>query len=79
MKNAIEIGKNLDLLKIKNFVDIKNAIVRNGETMIEIWFPKYTDADKAIMFLNSKGIENSGRESNKNRNDYYKFKTEIYL
>lgn len=79
MTNAIEIGKQLETLKVRNFVDVKNAIVKDGETMIEILFPRYTDANKAIAFLKSKGIENTGRESNKHSNAYYKFKTEIYL
>lgn len=79
MINAIEIGKHLETLKVRSFVDVKNAIVKDGETMIEVFFPRYTDAEKAITFFKSKGIENTGRESNKNSNAYYKFKTEIYF
>ena len=79
MTTIIEISKQLDHLKIRNFVDAKKAILRKREIMIEILFPRYTDIDKAIAFFNKKEIEHSGRENNKHMNAYYKFKTEIYI
>lgn len=79
MKHTTTIARQLDSLKIRNFIDVMGAIVVSDSIIVEIWFPRYTDADKAIIFLNSKGVENTGRESNKNTNIYYKFKTEISI
>lgn len=75
---AKEIGKQLEARKIRCFVDEKNTLVYKGKNMTEISFPRYTDADKAITWLNAQGIENTGRASN-HRNEYYKFITEVYL
>ena len=45
------ISKMLDSAKIKNFVDVKSLIKNGNEEMVEILFPRYTDADKAIALL----------------------------
>lgn len=73
------ISKMLDSAKIKNFVDVKSLIKNGNEEMVEILFPRYTDADKAIALLAKCGFELSERESNKHINAYYKFKIELYL
>ena len=78
MKTLKDIGKALDKLKINNFVSSRTQIVsEQGQVFTEIFFPKFTHADKAILFFNSQGITHTGRESNTNVNAYYKFKVEI--
>ena len=69
----------LNTAKVRNFVDIESLIKNGNEEMVEISFPRYTDADKAIALLDKCGFETSERESNKHINAYYKFKIELYL
>lgn len=76
---TIHIGKKLEELKIRNFVDIKNSVECKDELMTEILFPRYTDAAKAIDYFEQNKIANSGRQSHKHVNAYYKFKIEIYI
>lgn len=70
--------------KIKNLLDIEKLLylvdisTYRKEGKLFILFSKYTYADKAINILIKSEIKTSKRLSNKQYNEYFKYKIQIF-